>query len=375
MRVLFTGGGTGGHFYPIIAVAEKLNLLAEKEKILDWKLYFMSDAPYDRTALYEQGISFIQVPAGKLRLYFSIKNIFDGLKVVLGSFTALFKMFTIYPDVIFSKGGYASFPALLAAWILRIPVIIHESDSAPGRVNKWAARFARRIAVSFDEAGKDFPPEKTAWVGQPVRTSLQRVAREGAFEYLKLDPSVPVIFIIGGSQGAQIINDNVVEALPELLNRYQIIHQCGTKNIEDINTIISVSLKNHPHKDRYKPFAYLNLLAMRMAAGASSLIISRAGSVIFEIASWGRPSIIIPITNSNRDHQRKNAYNYSRVGACDVIEEANLSPHLLISEINRLMKDKGKREEMSKAAMAFAKPDAAEKIAREIITLALEHEK
>ena len=115
---------------------------------------------------------------------------------------------------------------------------------------------------------------------------------------------------------------------------------------------------------------------MRDFYAASDLVVSRASAtIIFEIAAWGKPAILIPLRQAAQDHQRKNAYNYSRVGACDVIEEANLSPHLLISEINRLMKDKGKREEMSKAAMAFAKPDAAEKIAREIITLALEHEK
>lgn len=375
MRILFTGGGTGGHFYPIIAVAEKLNLLAEKEKILELKMYFMSDAPYDKNALYEQGISFVQVPAGKMRIYSSLKNFFDLFKVFFGAIAAFFKMFVIYPDVVFAKGGYASFPALLAAFILRIPVMIHESDSAPGRVNRWAGKFAKRVAVSFEEAGTNFPKEKTAWVGQPVRTSLQKVAKEGAFEYLKLDPTIPVIVILGGSQGAQIINNNIMEALPELLNRYQIIHQCGSKNIEDINMTISVSLKNHPNADRYKPFAFLNLLAMRMAAGAASLVISRAGSTIFEIASWGVPSIIIPITKSNGDHQRKNAYNYARAGGCEVIEENNLTPHLLISEIDRIMKDKEKREAMSKAALIFSKPDAAEKIAQEIINLALEHEK
>lgn len=375
MKILFTGGGTGGHFYPIIAVAEKVNTIADKEKVLKTSLYFMSDAPYDKKALFENGITYVEVPSGKLRRYFSIKNFFDLFKTFFGIIQATFRMFSIYPDVVFSKGGYSSFPALMAARLLRIPIMIHESDSTPGRVNRWAAKFATRIAVSFKEAVQHFPKEKTAWTGHPIRAELRVPAEEGAFEYLKLDPTVPVIFILGGSQGAEIINDAILEILPELCERYQVIHQTGPKNLQEVEIRSKIALENSLYPERYLPFAFLGPLAMKMAAGAATLIISRAGSTIFEIASWGRASIVIPITDSNGDHQRKNAYNYARSGAAVVVEEVNLTPHVLLQEIDNIALDPEKREALIAGARAFARGDAAETIAREVVNIALSHEK
>jgi UDP-N-acetylglucosamine--N-acetylmuramyl-(pentapeptide) pyrophosphoryl-undecaprenol N-acetylglucosamine transferase len=375
MKIILTGGGTGGHFYPLIAVAEELNKIADKEHILDSQLFYLSDDPYDKEALRQNGITFEKISAGKLRKYFSVRNFLDIFKTFFGFFGALWTVYKIYPDVVFSKGGYISFPVLLAARILRVPIFIHESDSAPGRVNLWASKFAARIAVSFEEAGKSFPEQKTAWIGQPVRQDLQKTVKEGAFEYLKLDPSVPVIFVTGGSLGAELINSVLIESLPQLVSKYQIIHQTGKKNIEEVNIRAGVILRGNPDKERYHTFPFLNVLAMKMSAGASSLIISRAGSVIFEIASWGVPSIIIPITNSQGDHQRKNAFNYARAGAAKVIEENNLTSHVLVAEIDKLMNDKAKREEMSNNAIKFSKPDASAKIARELVDIALSHEK
>lgn len=375
MKILFTGGGTGGHFYPIIAVAEQVNKLIDTEKILDLKLYYMSDKEYDKAALFENNINFIEVTSGKRRLYRSIENTLDLFKIALGSASALIKMFFLYPDVVFSKGGYASFPALVAARILRIPVVIHESDSVPGRVNLWAGKFARRIAISYDEAIEYFPKDKTAWTGQPIRETIQKKATDGVFEYLKLNPGIPTLFIWGGSLGAETINNVIVDSLPELLQNYQIIHQVGPKNIEDVQGRAGVILGNNPNKDRYKVFGFLNPLAIKMSAGAASLIISRAGSSIFEIASWGVPSIIIPISEKVSRDQRHNAFNYARSGACEVIEENNLTPSILIASITGLMQDQAKREKMSQNATAFARPGAAEQIARELVTIGLSHEK
>lgn len=374
MKILFTGGGTGGHFYPIIAIAEKVNEITDKEKILETKLYFMSDSPYDKKSLFENGIIYEEVNAGKLRRYFSMKNVFDLFKTFFGTIGAMFKVYSIYPDVIVSKGGYAAFPALVAARIFRIPVIIHESDSAPGKVNLWASKFAARIAVSYKEAAMYFPADKTAWTGQPIRREIKKPAKEGAYEYLKLDPTVPVIVVLGGSQGAELINNAILETLPELCSKYQIIHQVGDKNIDEIAKRASVILADHPNALRYQPYGFLNVLAMKMVAGAASLVITRAGSTIFEIASWGVPSVVIPITNSNGDHQRKNAFNYARAGACIVLEEKNLTPNILFQEIAKLMVDPEKMAAMKKAAQEFARPDAAEKIAREAVDIALGHE-
>ncbi len=374
MRILFTGGGTGGHFYPIIAIAEALNKIADEEKILKSELYYMSTEPYDKQALFENNIKFIQVNAGKLRIYPSLKNITDIFKTATGCMEAVFKIFALYPDVVFGKGGFASFPALFAARILRIPVVIHESDSAPGRVNKWASKFAKRIAISFPEAIESFPKNKTAWTGQPVRRDILRGVKEGAHEYFGFDQNIPVILILGGSQGAQKINNALIDALPVLLPNFQIIHQVGPKNIEDITETANVIIANNEFKKRYKPIGFLSPLAIKMAAGAANIIVSRAGSTIFEIAGWGVPSIIIPFDKSNGDHSRKNAYTYARSGACEVIEETNLSPNLLAAEITAIVGDSTKIEKMKKAAQDFARPEAASSIAREIINLALKHE-
>jgi UDP-N-acetylglucosamine--N-acetylmuramyl-(pentapeptide) pyrophosphoryl-undecaprenol N-acetylglucosamine transferase len=374
MKILLTGGGTGGHFYPLIAVAEQLNKIADKEKILDLKIYYMSDSPYDKGSLFENGIEFISVPAGKIRNYKSFRNIIDLFKTGIGCMVALFKVFSVYPDVVFSKGAYASFPTLVATRILRIPVIIHDSDSVPGRVSLWSAKFAKRIAISYNTAVDYFPKEKTAWTGQPIRQTIIKKEEHGAFEYLKLDPSIPVILIIGGSSGAQRINDVVLEALPDLLKKYQIIHQVGQANLEDVKSRISIILEKDENKNKYFLYGNLNPLALKMSAGVATIVISRAGSMIFEIAAWGIPSIIIPISKEVSRDQSSNAFAYARSGACDVIEETNLKASVLAFEINKLMEDEARRNKMIESAKSFAKLDASETIAKEIINIALKHE-
>lgn len=374
MKILLTGGGSGGHFYPLIAIAEKLNELAAKEKIVTLKLYYMSDSPYDKRILFENNITYVQVPAGKRRIYSSVKNFFDMFSIASGAFLGLISMFFIYPDVIISKGGYAAFPAVFAAKLLRIPVIVHESDSSPGRLNLWTAKFAKRVAVSWPEAAESLPKEKTALTGQPIRKEILHGDSVGAFDFFKLDPAIPVILIVGGSQGADMINNTIVDTLPELLERYQIIHQTGTANFDAITLRAKLLLEQSPYQKRYVAVPYLNTLATRMAAGAASLVITRAGSALFEIASWGTPSIIIPITKSNGDHQRKNAFNYARTGAGVVVEESNFSPHVLIAEINKLMESKAILDQMKKSALAFASPSAAETIAQAALDIALSHE-
>ncbi|MCI5108894.1 MAG: UDP-N-acetylglucosamine--N-acetylmuramyl-(pentapeptide) pyrophosphoryl-undecaprenol N-acetylglucosamine transferase [Candidatus Pacebacteria bacterium] len=374
MKIVFTGGGSGGHFYPIIAIAQSINNIASEKKLVDVKMYYISNSPYDEGLLFDNNIIFKRNTAGKRRRYFSLLNIIDLFKIFFGTITATWTLFKIYPDVVFGKGGFASFPTLFAARILKIPVIIHESDTVPGRVNAWAGKFAKRIAIAFPEAGNHFPKERTALVGNPVRKELQNPVPEGAFDFLKLEKDIPVILVLGGSQGAEMINDNLMDALPDLLNRFQVIHQTGNEKLKAVEEMSRATLLNHPHKERYKIFPYLNTLAMRMAAGASSIVISRAGAAsISEISSWKVPSIIIPITDSNGDHQRKNAFAYARSGACSVIEEKNLSKNIIISECNRIIESSDIRESMKKAAGEFNKPNASDKLAEEIIELAIEH--
>ena len=378
MRILFTGGGTGGHFYPILSIAEELNRLVKEKRLLELELFYMSPTPYNEGALYEAGITYKKNSAGKLRraggVLGLVNNFFDLFRTGWGVLVSIFQVYSIYPDVVFGKGGYAAFPALLAARILHIPVVIHESDTVPGRVNLWAGKFAHRIALSYREAAKYFPAEKTAYTGQPVRRDVAMPIIEGAREFLKIEEGIPVVLVLGGSQGAQKLNEAVVEGSKKLVEKYAVIHQTGAKHFGEVKATADAILFDSVHADRYKPFDYLNTLALRMAAGVATIVVSRAGSTIFEIASWKTPAIIVPINERVSRDQSSNAFAYARAGGCEVVEEKNLTPNILVSEIDRLTSDAETRTKMQQAAATFYKPDAARLIAEEVLKIALEHE-
>ena len=378
MKILFTGGGTGGHFYPIIAVCQAINDKVKEKKLIPPKMYFMSPNKYNARALFDNEIEYIQVPAGKVRRYFSLLNFTDLFKTIYGVFSAIIKVYKLYPDVVFAKGGYTSFPALFAARFLRIPVIIHESDSTPGRVNKWAGKFAQKIAISYPEAADSFPKQKemgkVAYTGNPVRKEIILPLSKGANELLNLEEGIPTIFVIGGSQGSQLINDVIIDSIGDLITKYQVIHQTGKNNFDLVKETVSIVLKDNPLANRYHPFDYMNDLQIRMASGASSIVISRAGSTIFEIASWGLPSIVVPLSKEVSHDQVKNAFAYARSGACVVVEEHNLSSHILVSEIDRILSNQNLKNKMSQGARDFSHNDAALKIAEVILEIGLKHE-
>jgi UDP-N-acetylglucosamine--N-acetylmuramyl-(pentapeptide) pyrophosphoryl-undecaprenol N-acetylglucosamine transferase len=374
MKIVFTGGGTGGHFYPIIAVAEALRAIADEEKILDLQLYYYSNSPYDVDALFEQGIEFVSIASGKQKIYASFSNFLDMFKTGYGIIEALFSLFFLYPDVIFSKGGYASFPVVFAARILRIPVVIHDSDSIPGRVNIWAGKFAKRIALSYDEAASYFPKATVAVTGQPVREIIREKKPEGAFEYLKLDHTIPTILVLGGSLGAEAINNAILDDLEDLVQNYQIVHQTGKDHFKEVSARATVMLQLNPNKSRYVPFPFLNPLAIKMASGAAWIVITRAGSSLFEVASWGIPAIVIPIPKKISRDQESNAFSYARRGGAVVIEQDNLSQKVLLAEVERFRTDTARYQKMALAAKATATPEASKIIARSLLDLSLEHE-
>jgi len=374
MKILLTGGGTGGHFYPIIAIAEEIKNVAKDRKLLAPVLYYMAPTPYNARSLFEADIIFKPILAGKVRRYFSILNGFDFFKTGFGVLGALWTLYWIYPDVVFGKGGYVSFPGVLAARILGIPVVIHESDSHPGKVNLWAGKFAKRIALSYPEAATYFPEGKTAVTGNPIRPELLHPIVSGAAEYLDLEKSIPTIIILGGSQGSKNINEALLDALPELVKKYQIIHQTGKANYAEVKQTADIILEGSSYKNRYKPFDYLNTLAMRMAYGAASLVVSRGGSTLFEIAIAGIPSIIIPIPESVSHDQLTNAFSYARTGAAVVIEENNLTTEILLSEMEKILTNPALQTKMKEGAKTFGRPDAARKIAEQIVDIALTHE-
>lgn len=378
MKIAFTGGGSGGHFYPIIAIAEALQDLVREERLITPTLYYLAPSPFDEKALFENGIAYIHIPAGKMRRYVSFLNITDTFVTLTGILAALIALFRIYPDVIVSKGGYASVPVAIAARILRIPLIIHESDAKPGRANLLAASWATKIAIAFDSAAQYFPANvqsKIARTGIPIRKALMRVEAEGARQYLGLESGLPTIFILGGSQGAVKINEIVLSALPELVDFANIIHQTGAANFKNVEAVSSVVLRKNPNASRYHPINYLDQTSMQRAAGIADIIVSRAGAnSIAEIGLWKKPAILIPIPESVSHDQRTNAYAYARTGAAVVIEEENLAAHLFIAEIQRITKDPELSKRMGAAAQGFTDPDAARILAREVLAIALPHQ-
>lgn len=378
MTIAFTGGGTGGHFYPIIAIAEALNDLVREERLLEPRLYYLAPNSFDEKALFENNIVYIRIPAGKMRRYASLLNVTDLFVSFVGLISAIITLIRLYPDVVVSKGGYGSVPTVLAARLLRIPIIIHESDAKPGRANLLAAKFADKIAISFESAAEYFPKNiqnKIARTGIPIRKALMRVEPEGARQYLGLESGIPTIFILGGSQGAMRINEIVISALPELVSFANIIHQTGQAHFKNVSALAQVVLTKSPHANRYHPFNYLSETSLQRSAGAADLVVSRAGSnSIAEIGLWKKPAIIIPIPESISHDQHMNAYSYARTGAAIVLDEGNLTPHLFLSEVRRIIDDPALANKMAESAAGFTDRDAAHNLAKGILAIALSHE-
>lgn len=378
MKIVLAGGGTGGHFYPLIAVAEAIRDVANERRLISPRIFYVAPQAYDEQALFENEIEYVPTKAGRLRRYASILNFFDAFVTAWGVVSCVFTLFRIYPDVVFSKGGFASVPVVLAAKILRIPVVIHESDAKPGRANLMASKFAERIGIAFASAIDYFPKnvrDRVAIVGIPIRKRLLKLEPTSAVELLKLDPSVPTVLILGGSSGSRKINDTVLGGLAELLEGANVVHQTGKDNYKDVEALASVIRGNHPNGSRYHVYPYLSAESLRQAAGAAHLIVSRAGATaIAEIALWGRPSILIPIPEKISHDQRTNAYAYAHTGAAVVLEQDNMTPHLLVSEIKRITENPAIASDMAAKSAEFANPNAARVIAEELLRISLGHE-
>jgi UDP-N-acetylglucosamine--N-acetylmuramyl-(pentapeptide) pyrophosphoryl-undecaprenol N-acetylglucosamine transferase len=370
MRIVLVGGGTGGHFYPLIAVAEVLNTLPEKPE-----LYYFGPDEYDREVLLKNNITFVPCPAGKARRYFSIANFTDFFKSIGGIFVAIARLFKVYPDVVFSKGGYTSVPVILAAKVLFIPIVIHESDSVPGRSSKLGALLAQYIGVAYQEASEFFPKRKTALIGIPIRRVIQQVFDKAeARAYLEIPQDKPLIYVTGGSSGAERLNNQIIEALPDLLTNHRIFHQVGESNLEFMKERAQLVLEDKSKLQNYYLHGHLNEEMVAMILSAADLVITRAGSTtLFEIAEHETPAIVVPIPESISHDQRSNAYAYARHGAAVVMEEENITEHLLLQEINAILQDGNRYQEMVAATRTMQYPEAAKKIADILISIGKEH--
>ncbi len=364
MRILLTSGGTGGHIYATVAVASAIQKISERQKLF-LEMLFVGPDNFEATPSRK-------ILAGKLRRYFSPQNFIDFFKTFVGFWQAFWHVFWFMPDIIFGKGGYGSFPVLLVGWLFRIPLVIHESDSVPGLTNKIFSPLAKKITFAFPEVGKYFPKKKVFLSGHPIREEIVGQTKQNAILILKLVGDRPTILFIGGSQGAKKINDILIEILPALLQKYEVLHQCGESNFKEVKSNSDdLFLAQKLDNKYYHLFAFLKEAEMGSAYAVSDLIIARAGAgTIFEIAAFGKPSILIPLPSAAGDHQVKNAYNFSKESGAIVMEEANFTQNFVLQEINNLLEDKPKLALIGANAKKFAKINSAEIIATELINLA-----
>ena len=369
MKILFTGGGTGGHIFPIISVAREIFKLYPERKI---KLFYLGPPNNLHSILLShEGIKVGWVLSGKIRRYITplsvLQTIIDiFIKIPFGFIQAFFCLFFIGPDVIFSKGGYGSFPVVFCSKLFGIPVFSHESDVTPGLANRTLSRFAKKVFVSFSDT-EFFPLNKMINSGNPIRHELLEGTKEKATEVFKLTNENPIVLVLGGSQGAERINDTVFSILPDLLQEFEILHQCGEKGFKNLKGEAQIMIKDDWRK-YYHQFSFLQEPMLKEAYAAADIVVSRAGSgSIFEIAALGKPSILIPLPESAQDHQRKNAYSFAASGAAYVFEESNLTPHFLLEKLKYIISHPVEMAEMSKKAKEFYKPEAANIIAKYLL--------
>lgn len=364
MRIVLTGGGTGGHLIPLINVAKKIN-----EKIGKVEFLFIGHkGALEEKLIAKEGINIKNILVGKMRRYFSWANFSDAVKIPIGIIQSLWTLLVFMPDAIFSKGGFASFPVVLAGWLYRIPIFIHDSDCVPGLANSILGKLATRVAVSYPEAERDFTPGRVVLTGNPVSEDIIHGDPEKARKMFSLTDIKKTIFVYGGSQGAQIINNTIIKILPQLLKKYQIIHQTGEKNYEDVvHKAGQLGIK--AGRDGYYPIAFVHD-ELKDILAVADLVISRAGAnSISEIAANGKPAIIIPIERSANNHQRMNAYSISKAGGCIVLEESNLGENIFLSRIEEILQDNELAQKLSENIRQFYHADAADKIADAIIDI------
>ena len=369
IKIVITGGGTGGHVFPLVAFVREARKFFEDLNFLPVFYYLGPVNELTRKVFQREGVKIFSVFSGKIRRYLTFSSVFlnflDFFKILLGFFQSLFLLFFIWPKFIFSKGGFGSFPVCLAGKIYQRKIFLHESDSVLGLANRILAKFSKLVFVSFEET-KVVPPSKKVFVGNIVRKKILEGDKERAKEKFSLVGDKKIILILGGSQGAQRINERIFESINLFLENFELLHQVGPKNLAQAKALAEFLVKPELKK-YYHPFGFLEEEDLADALCVSDLIISRAGAgAIFEIASVGKPSILIPLKESAQNHQLQNAYSFAKKGACIVIEEENFTSRFLFEITSTLLSDEKKLKEMVEAAKNFAPKNTLELILKEI---------
>ena len=365
MRIVLTGGGSGGHIFPLVAVAKEL-----RKRYPDVELLYIGTksqmGDLAEKVMKQEEIPVKNIFTGKLRRYFSFEYFLDIFRFPIGIIQSLFHLLVYMPDAVFSKGGYASVPVVLVAWLYRIPVLTHESDSSPGWANRISGKFCKYIAISYPETQKYFLEEKVLLTGNPIRKELLEGNPQRAYKRWKLNNQIPVVFVLGGSQGSVTINRAIVKALGEITKTAQVVHVTGKNDYE--STISEAGKRGFKSgHSKYMAIPFLNREEMADMYSIASLVISRAGAnSITEIAANKLVSILIPFESHD---QPMNAFHLAKKGGALVLEELNLGPHILVSKIEELLHSATLRKQMSENVAEFYHPDAAKKIVDGIVKM------
>jgi len=355
---MITGGGTGGHVYPALAVAEVLEdseLLyvgtvggLEEDIVSRWNIPFraVSSAPV-------RGVNPVKLAAGAYHL---IKGVGEALSLVED-----FK-----PDVILATGGYVSVPVVVAGRLNGVPSLIYLPDLEPGWAVRFLSKFASKVAVTFPEVLGYFPAHKAVVTGYPVRRELLNASREEAMRAFGLEEGLKTLLVFGGSRGARSINRALAKALPALLEVCQVLHISGKLDYEEMKGVrASLSFEK---RRRYHLFSYLHH-EMGLALAVADLVVARAGAATLgEFPALGKPSVLVPYPYAGQ-HQERNARYLEQRGAAVVLKDAELAERLL-STVSEILRDDARLEGMRQRALKLAKPEAAQSIGRELAALA-----
>lgn len=370
MRILLVGGGTGGHVYPLIAVADELKQQSQQQG-LGLEIMLLGEGRFFERAAKEKGYPFKRIWSGKLRRYTSPLTFIDVFKLPIGFIQSLWHIFWFMPDVVFTKGGSASFAPAIVSKLYFIPIFIHESDTVPGLANTMIARLAGKVFVAFESAAKYFG-SKAEYVGNPVRKDLLNGDRSKAIEAFNLNNDRKTILVLGGSLGAKMINDTVLNALVILVDKFQLIHQCGESQYKLVKSASDKLIQEGEGRDydvkikeNYRLYPFFDTQELSLAYAMADVIISRAGAgLIFEIASLGKPVILIPLVKGSRGEQTTNAIELSKFGAV-IIEEQNLTRNIILDQVKHLLENSASVSENIKS---FIKTDSAALIATSILS-------
>ena len=334
-HIVLTGGGTAGHVTPNIALMGRL-----KEQGYQIS-YIGSYNGIEKTLIEELGIPYYGISSGKLRRYFDLKNFTDPFRVLKGFSEARKLLKQLKPDVVFSKGGFVTVPVVIAAGRLKIPAIIHESDMTPGLANKLCIPSAVKVCCNFPETKAHLPEGKAVVTGTPIRPELLQGDADKGRDFTGFTSEKPVIMIIGGSLGAQAVNDAIRRILPQLLKDFQVVHLCGKGKQDDSKN----DLKGYVQYE-YIESELADLFAM------ADIVISRAGAnAICELQALKKPNLLIPLSaNASRGDQILNARSFEKQGFSMVLEEEAITDEVLLRAVHDLYD----RRETYRAAMENA---------------------